>query len=143
MGRRLDHRPPRRLLRLLAFSVVGTALGALNPLGLRLLLFPVHLLGQRAVLSHVIEWQSPDFSKPENLIFLGHLLLALLLLMRRPSWEDGIVAAGFGLLGAVALRNTAVASFALAPVLARGLGRIGSITGERRSVLSYSSESTA
>jgi hypothetical protein len=43
------------------------------------------------------------------------------------------VAAVFGLLGAVALRNTAVASFALAPVFARGLGRVGSITGERRS----------
>jgi hypothetical protein len=134
IGRRLDQRPPRRIVRLFAFSVAGTVLGALNPLGLRLLLFPVHLLGQRAVLSHVIEWQSPDFTKPENLIFLGHLLLALLLLMCRPSWEDGIVAAVFGLLGAVALRNTAVASFALAPVLARGLGRIGSITGERRSL---------
>ena len=136
VGRRLDHRPPGRLLRLLAFSVAGTLLGALNPLGLRLLLFPLHLLGQRAVLAHVVEWQSPDFTKPENLVFLVHLLLALLLLVRRPSWEDGIVAVGFGLLGAVALRNTAVASFALAPVLARGLGRIGSITGERRSRLS-------
>ena len=136
LGRRLDRQPPGRLPRLLAFSIVGTLLGALNPLGFRLLVFPVHLLGQRAVLSHVIEWQSPDFSKPENLVFLAHLLLAVLLLMRRPSWEDGIVATVFGVLGVVAVRNTALASFALAPVFARGLGRVGSITGERRSTLS-------
>jgi hypothetical protein len=135
-GRWLDKRPTDRLRRLLLFSIAGTVLGALNPLGVRLLLFPIHLLGQRDVLSHVVEWQTPNFNKPENLIFLGHLLLALLLLMRRPSWEDGLPAAVFGVLGIVALRNTALASFALAPVLARGLGKVGTLTGDRRSTLS-------
>jgi hypothetical protein len=133
VGRRLDRQPTDRILRLFLFSVAGIALGALNPLGLKLLTFPVHLLGQREVLSHVIEWQSPDFTDPENLVFICQLLLGSVLLMRRPSWEDGVVAAVFGVVGVLAMRNTAVASFALAPILARGLGRIGTITGERRS----------
>jgi len=135
VGRRLDGGAGSggRLARLLSFSVAGVVVGALNPLGLRLLTFPAHVLGQREVLSRVVEWRSPNFSEPWNLAFLAEVVLALLLLVRRPSWEDGIVAAVFGVAGALALRNTVVASIAITPVLARGVRGIGSVRGERRS----------
>jgi hypothetical protein len=132
-GRALDREPRERLTRLFSISVAGVVLGALNPLGPRLLTFPLHVLGQREVLSRVVEWRSPNFSEPWNLAFLLEVVLALVLLVRRPSWEDGVVAAVFGLAGALALRNTVVASIALVPVLARGMRGIGAVRGERRS----------
>ena len=125
--------PRQRLARLFSISVAGVVLGALNPLGPKLLTFPLHVLGQREVLSRVVEWRSPNFSEPWNLAFLLEVVLGLLLLVRRPSWEDGIVAAVFGVAGALALRNTVVASIALVPVLARGMRGIGAVRGERRS----------
>ena len=134
-GRALDRGATGRAARLFSFSVLGVVLGALSPLGPKLLVFPLHVLGQREVMSKIVEWRTPNFSEPWYLAFLLELVLALVLLMRRPSWEDGIVAVVFGVAGCIALRNTVVASIVLVPILARGAAGIGAVRGDRRSGL--------
>lgn len=135
-GRALDRRGALGgLPRMVGFAAAGLLLGAVSPLGPRLLLFPIHLLGRREVLSHVVEWQSPSFSQPVHLVFLAEALLALLLLMRRRSWEDGLVAVVFTGAALLALRNIPLATVALVPVLARGLQGVGSLTGEQRGLV--------
>lgn len=135
-GRALDRQPAQRLVRLVLLAAAGLLLGALNPLGARLLTFPAHLLSQREVLSQVIEWMSPDFSKPVNLIFLAQVVLTLVLLTRRGKWEDAVVAGVFAFIGMTALRNTVLASLTLTALLARGAAGVGDIRGERRGAVS-------
>ncbi|MGI8686410.1 MAG: hypothetical protein ACR2MO_15215 [Acidimicrobiales bacterium] len=131
-GRRLDRSPPGRLPSLALAAVVGTVAGAVNPVGPRLLVFPLRLLGRHDVLARVVEWRSPDFSQPANLVFLVALLVALALAGRRRSWEDGLVTGVFGVAACLGQRNMTLATVAMAPVLARGLAGIGTVDGAQR-----------
>lgn len=132
VGRRFDRAPPGRLPAVAVAALVGTAAGALNPVGPRLLVFPFRLLGRRDVLARVVEWRSPDFSQWANLVFLVGLVVALLVAGRRRSWEDGLVAAVFGAAACLGQRNMTLATVAIAPVLARGLAGIGTVDGTQR-----------
>ena len=131
-GRHLDGQPTDRLRRLLAFAAAGTALGALNPLGPRLLLFPLTVLTRRQAFTEILEWRSPDFAEPVHLVYLAMAIASLALLVRHPRWEDALPAAAFAALGMMAQRNVPVAAAILVPVLARGLRDMGSLTGEAR-----------
>ena len=131
-GRRLDRAPPGRLRMVAVAALAGTLAGAVNPIGPRLLVFPFHLLGRHDLLARVVEWRSPDFSQKADLVFLAGLLLTVVLAGRRRSWEDGLVAVVFGAAACVAQRNMALAAIALAPVLARGLAGLGTVTGTAR-----------
>ena len=135
VGRRIDGAPPGNLPRLAVLAGVGTLLGALNPLGPRLLVFPFELLSRNDLLSRVSEWRSPNFSRAPNLALLGMLLLALLLCSRRRSFEDGLPALAFGAAACIAVRNSPLATIVLAPVLARGLSGLGTVRAEGRSGL--------
>ncbi|MFP5377842.1 MAG: hypothetical protein ACLGIO_13825 [Acidimicrobiia bacterium] len=134
-GRRIDRAPPGGLPRLAALAGAGALLGALNPLGAKLLVFPLELLSRNDLLSRVSEWRSPNFSRPPNLALLGMILLALLLCSRRRSFEDGLPAVVFGAAAAIAVRNAPLATIVLLPVLARGLSGLGTVRGEGRSGL--------
>jgi hypothetical protein len=137
VARAFDHRDLGRLPRLLGAVVVGTVLGAANPYGLRLLDYPLVVLSHHQAFSHIVEWQSPNFSDPVNWVFLAEGLLALLLAaVRRGTLEDGLVTALFVASACLASRNVAVASLVIVPVLSRGLAGLGSFEGDRRSVLS-------
>ena len=133
LGRRIDGNPPGRLPALLGAAMVGTLAGGINPLGPRLLVFPLELLGRHDLLERVTEWRSPNFSRPPNLALLAGLLLALFLCSRRRSFEDGLVALVFGAAACLAVRNSPVATLVITPVLARGLAGLGTIRGEGRS----------
>lgn len=132
VGRRLDRAPMGRLGAVGVAAVVGTLAGGVNPVGPRLLVFPFHLLGRHDVLARVVEWRSPDFSRPANLVFLVALLVALVLAGRRRSWEDGLTAVVFGAAACLGQRNITLATVALAPVLARGLAGLGTVDGRER-----------
>lgn len=132
LGRRLDGESPATELAALKWAVVGTVVAAINPIGPRLLVFPVELLSRQGVLSNVIEWQAPKFVRIGERAFLVELVLAIAMTARRPSWRTTLplaVFAGAALLGA---RNTVVASMVLIPGLARGMANLGDITGEER-----------
>ncbi len=134
-GRRADGTPLGRVPRLLGFAVVGAALGALNPIGLRLVAYPLTVLTHHQAFSHIAEWQSPSFSDAVNVVFLAMALLAVILLVaRRGTVEDVLVVTLFTGAALAASRNVPVAALVVTPVLARGLAGLGTIDGSERGV---------
>ncbi len=136
VGRRADGRGMGRLPSLLGFAVVGAALGALNPIGLRLLAYPLTVITHHQAFSHIAEWQSPSFSDPVNAAFLAMVVLAVILLVaRHGTIEDALVVAVFSAAALLASRNVPVAALVVTPVLARGLAGLGTVDGTRRGVV--------
>lgn len=136
VGARLDDGawgPERRVL---GWALAGLALGAVNPLGPRLLVFPA-LVGQRSeAFSAVAEWQPPEYENLAQLLVLAAVLLGALALVRRPAWRSALPFVGFGALALTAARNGAPFLLVAAPVLAGALPDLGpSVAGFRRSIL--------
>ena len=130
LGRRLDgDTSTGPELKGLAWAVGGVAVGMINPLGPVLVLFPVRLLQRQEVLSQIIEWQSPSFSSGWTRLFLAQVLLAIVLLVRKPSYRAVIPLIVFTAAALLGVRNIALASIVLVPGMARGLAGLGSITG--------------
>jgi hypothetical protein len=132
LGRRLDHQSPLTETRALKWAALGTLLGAVNPLGPRLLVFPIELLRRQDILSNVIEWQAPAFVQVGQRAFLVVLLLAVVALVRRPSWRAALPIMVFTAASLLGARNIVIASIVFVPGLARGLADIGTVTGEER-----------
>jgi len=111
---------PRETLRY-AWAFLGSVVVAVvNPLGARLLLFPLTLGEKRATFETILEWQSPNFHLQLNRFALVFLIMALLLLFRaRLTWRDVAPAALFLAAGLYAVRNLPLLALVLAPVLAR------------------------
>jgi len=131
-GSRLDGGDPSVEVRVLKLGLVGSFLAAINPLGPRLLLFPLQLLSKQDVLHQVVEWQAPAFTSVADRLFLVLVVATIAVLARRPSWRTALVAMVFlpsALLGA---RNVVVASIVLAGPVAAGLSGIGALRGEAR-----------
>ncbi len=122
----------RRPASTLRWALVGTVAGAVNPLGPRLLTFPLELLSRQDVLADVIEWQAPRFVGWSERAFLVLLVLAIVGLTRRPRWSTALPSALFTVTALLAARNVAVASLVLLPGAAAGLAGLGSLTGAER-----------
>jgi hypothetical protein len=120
-------------VRALAWAAGGTAAGVIGPLGLQALVFPVRLLQRQDLLREVVEWQSPDFGGAWARLFLLQVVLAVVALVRRPSWRAAVPFVVFTAAALLAARNIAVASLVLVPGTARGLADLGTITGAARS----------
>lgn len=132
LGIRLDKGDTSRSLRLLGWAALGTLAAAISPLGPVLLTFPVHLLGRSEFLQRVVEWQSPSFSVTWARVFLVQVLVAVVLLVRRPSYRNALPMVVFVAAALIALRNIPVASIMLVPGMARGLQGIGGLQGRER-----------
>jgi hypothetical protein len=124
LGRWLDGAPPwagqERTL------VLGTGIGLLvslvNPYGPALLTFPVQLLSRSEILSHVYEWQSPNFRDRWGIAFglwLAVYAWALARGRHRVTRRDVVVTVPMVLLALWATRNIAIAPLVGMPVLAR------------------------
>ena len=136
VGRRIDRHPLGRLPRLTGFAVAGAALGAVNPIGLRLVAYPLTVITHHQAFAHIVEWQTPSFSDPVNVAFLVEVLLAVVLLVaRRGTVEDVLVTAAFSAAALLASRNVPVAALLVIPVLARGLAGLGTIAGAKRGIV--------
>ena len=96
IGSRLDGDGARTEWRLLKWASVGTLLGAVNPLGPRLLLFPVEMLEHAPALRQVREWQPSDLTRLGDQLFLVLFLTAVALLVRRPRWRTALPLLVFG-----------------------------------------------
>jgi hypothetical protein len=136
IGRRADQQDASVELRALLWAVGGTVLGVLNPLGLSLLFFPLHLLGKTKVLQNIIEWQSPQFSSTWARLFLVQVGVAIVLLVRRPSYRAAIPLVVFTAAALLGERNVPVAALVMVPGMAYGFAGVGSLRGKERGPVS-------
>ncbi|MDQ4069327.1 MAG: hypothetical protein M3203_07640 [Actinomycetota bacterium] len=133
VGEGLDWRAwPRDAMSYVGGFAAGLALSVLNPLGARLLTFPITLGDRRDAFERIVEWMSPDFQRGSGRVALVFLFLALLLLVRaRLPWRDVVPVVVFLAAGLVASRNMPVFAIVVAPVLARVLKRPESAPSRR------------
>ena len=102
--------------------LVGLAVAAINPLGPRLLWFPLTAGDKREVFRTIVEWRSPDFQTTSGLIALVCIGASLVVLLRtRLPWRDLVPIVGFLALGLLSLRNVTLIAVVFAPVLGRAL----------------------
>ncbi len=132
VGRRFDRKPIVLERTVLLWATVGTLASVISPLRLKSLLFPVELLQKSDLLQNVIEWQSPKFSESFTRVFLLQALLTVLVVVYRPSWRAAIPTVVFFALGLYAVRNIAITSLVLVPIMARCAPRIGTVDGRER-----------
>ncbi len=132
VGRRLDGEQPDVEMRCLRWGLVGVVLAAVNPIGPRLLLFPVELLARSGSLRYIIEWQAPEFTNLADRFFLVEVVVAVIVLVRRPRYRSALVLALFLVAALLGSRNVPIASLVVVPGLAAGLRGIGSISSDTR-----------
>jgi hypothetical protein len=128
LGRWFDGRRPweGRERALLVAGVVAFALTFVNPYGPALVTFPIALLQRGDILSHIIEWRSPDFRKIYGLalgIWLAVYVTALARGRHRVTRRDLVVTLPMLFLALWALRNLAIAPLVGLPVVARAFAR--------------------
>lgn len=119
----------------LGWAVVGTVLGAIGPIGPKILVFPVELLGRMDVLSRVVEWQSPNFGTGFARVFLLQVIVAILALVRRPSYRSALPLVVFVAAALIGQRNIPDASLVLIPGMAVGLAGLGRLDGRERGIV--------
>jgi hypothetical protein len=117
----------------LVWVVIGILAGAIGPMGPRLLVFPVQLLGRMEILSRVVEWRSPSFDQLFSRVFLVQVAVAVLLLVRRPSYRTAVPLVVFTAAALMGQRSIPVASLVLVPGMAAGLDGFGRLRGRERS----------
>jgi hypothetical protein len=125
LGEGLEWRAwPRETLRYVGWFLAGVVASVANPLGARLLTFPLTLGEKRAAFENIVEWNSPDFSRGGGYFALAFLGLALVLLMRpRVGWRDVLPVVAFFIAALAAARNIGPLAVVLAPALGRSLRR--------------------
>ena len=123
VGEAADRRAwPSETLRYVKGLAAGLVVSIANPLGFRLLTFPLTVEEKQKVFKTIVEWHSPDFQTAAGEFTLVFLVLALFVLIRRgATWIDVLPAVGFVALGLVAQRNLPLAAVVLAPALGRAL----------------------
>lgn len=133
LGRRLDGDWPAVELRALKWCVGGVVLAVINPIGPRLLVFPLSLIEKRESFALIVEWQAPGWNTWEQRLFAVQIVAAVVLLVwRTRSWRVALPMVVFVAAAATSLRNIPQASLVLAPAMAAGLAGFGSIDGRQR-----------
>ena len=132
LGRHLDGQAPARELRALRWATAGVVLGGVNPIGPRLLVFPVRLLGRQDVLADVLEWQAPGFQSLADRAFLLLVVAAVVALVRRPSWYGAIPTLVFTASALLGSRNLVFAAMVIVAAAAPSLAGIGELRSQAR-----------
>lgn len=143
LGRMIDQRTgsegrwelPQPEVRVLKWAVLGLGVSMINPVGPRLLVFPIRLLAKQEALDGVVEWASPDFdSLPEKLL-LG-LIVGLVVVSRLGArWRLIVPGVLFALSGLLAVRNMSMAAIVLLVAIAPSLQLKGSLRGHEQGLL--------
>lgn len=124
VGAYLDTRSaPVLEMKVLGFVTLGTALGAVNPLGPRLLWFPVQLISEGGEKLHnVVEWQPLGFEHPMVLWPLAGLgALLMLAVARGARWRSLVPATVFLIAALLAVRNAGMAGLVFSVAITRWL----------------------
>jgi hypothetical protein len=132
-GQFLDTRErPDVELRALGWTVVGTLLGAVGPLGTRLLVFPFDLLSRREAFGAIAEWKPPAWERPVEKLFAVQLVLVVVLtLLRNRRWRAILPLVVFAGLALTSARNIVQASIVFTLLLAAALRDLGHLRGDR------------
>jgi len=102
--------------------VAGLAVSVLNPLGPKLLTFPLAVQKKSSVFKTIVEWHSPNFQTGAGAFSLVFLVAALLVLFRRGVvWKDAVPIVGLLAASLIAQRNLPVMAVVMAPALGRAL----------------------
>ncbi len=128
LGRWIDGNPPwsGRERRLLFGALIAFAAVFVNPYGVGLVTFPIELLSRGDILSHIVEWKSPDFRQAWGValgIWIVVYLVALSRGRHKVTRRDLIVTIPMLLLALWAVRNVAIAPLIGLPVVARAFAR--------------------
>lgn len=135
VGQLLDDRTfhPRDI-RAGLWLVGGILVGALNPVGIRLLTFPIELLSKGEALEDVSEWAAPTWERPSEWSFLVLLLVVVGAAKAGASWRHLLPAFGFFVTGLLAVRNLNPAAVAMVACAAPAMAAIpGSLRGDTSS----------
>jgi len=124
-GRRLDRRDSSRERAAGAYLAGGLVIGALNPYGPALWIFPMTALVRRDVFSLVKEWQPPTFDAPDQLAFLGLVATGILALRRNPSWRLTLTLTIFSIGALLSVRNIPIAAVVLVAPIASAMAGEG------------------
>ena len=133
VGSWLDRESARRELQVSAWAGLGLLLGAINPLGPKLLVFPIELLGKAETLSFIDEWRPPDYGDlaPRLLVLMAGLSV-LALLARHRRFRSSLPLLVFTLLALTSARNVAPAGIIVMAAVAPALAGLGSDLGRER-----------
>src|SRR3954451_11556391 len=102
--------------------VVGLVVSAFNPLGPKLLTFPLAVQQKASVFKTIVEWHSPNFQTAAGEFTLIFLVCALLVFFHRGiRWSDAIPIVGLLAASLIAQRNLPLAAVVMAPALGRAL----------------------
>lgn len=105
-------------------GIGGVLLAAINPLGPKLLLFPLQVTEQPEIFRAIREWRSPDFGRPGGFIALLAIGGCLGVLIRaRTTWAHTLPVVAFLVAGLFAQRNLPVAALVFAAALGASLLR--------------------
>lgn len=119
--------------RQVALAVVGgTLLGAVGPVGPKLLWFPLTALTRSGVFAEIIEWRPPAFQSIGERSFVLLFACALLLVVRRPRFRLVLPAVIFGLAAMTAQRNVVMATVVLVAVAAHAAPEAGTLRSWHR-----------
>ncbi len=119
----------------LGWAALGTVLGAINPIGPKLVAFPIGLLTRMEVLQRVVEWQSPNFSAAYARWFLLLVIVGVVALVRRPSPRQVVPFVVFLAAALLGQRNIPFAAVVFLPGLALGFAGLGHLDGRERGPL--------
>lgn len=132
LGQRLDREDTSVTVRVLGWSLLGSVLAAVGPLGIRALLFPATAIERSSLLGQIVEWQPPGFRSVEERAFLVLAAIAIICLVRRPSYARALPVVAFTLAAVVAQRNMVMAVMVLVPAVAQSLPAVGTLrVGDR------------
>lgn len=96
-----------------------------NPQGYQLVLFPFHLIGQKAALAMVVEWQPPNFQHPQVLgIWLIAVMTLALLGRVRLSLVRSVLLVGLSYMALQHVRNVALLGLISPFLLARPISTL-------------------
>lgn len=137
VGRRLDEGRWGPEVRVGLWTAAGVALAVVNPLGIRLLLYPTLLARRTEAFRSIAEWKPPDYSQWFQVAVVVLLALtAALVVVRRRSWRDALPLLVFAGLALTSARNMVVLLVVLVPVLAGVAPAVGpAVAAVRRAVL--------
>jgi len=128
LGRWIDGAPPwtGRERQLLTGAAIAFAVVFVNPYGIELITFPINLLSRGDILSHIVEWKSPDFREAYGIALALWLCIFAFALARgrhRVTRRDLVVTLPMLFLALWAVRNVAIAPLICLPVVARAFAR--------------------